>query len=316
MSYNILHNITPLLVPIACALFIFLICGLKAVRVVSNLKKARLSLQNRKKSIPELHKIIATLQIQLSCIVGVILATGCYLVGAVLGNGFVQYSLPLLVIGIIFIMSYFGYKKSQNNVPEDPVEKELNTFLQQVSYTEGSSFTEKNTLELQAFGNEMYMTSHDRIKGFHAGVLVEQYTFNLSDFFFGRSISFTFPQSFSSKIFIIKRDFAHSQLLLRSGVWQEVPLGEANFDATYALFTKEPEHAISTITKAFMQAICNLQSDTFTAQSFYFEDKTLYILLSLPENTHYSLEGQSSEAQLHLLRNDMHCLRTFLDAIR
>ncbi len=249
---------------------------------------------------------------------GALVAAAGLTTGIICNSIALMLALPPLSLALFIL---WLRKTQKNDTPttslglEDPLRQCLEKHLAQAQYDATGGFAEKNTLELQAFGNEMYMKSSEHITGICEGVPYKQYNLELPDFFMGRSMLFTLATPFLSKVFIIKRDFPHSQLLTGSGHWQQIPTGSAHFDAQYATFTKEPEHLSKTLTESIQYALLNLDTAVKVSQCYYMEGQELYVLLPRVEEQVYSQDGYSSEEQISMLKKDMLIVTSFLQLL-
>ncbi len=256
-----------------------------------------------------------SLRIYIWCVGGVCMAIATFTTGMLWGLGESILYLPFVMALPCFFMAHKihrqratgqkgGYLQGQDQLWYAPWEKHF----EQTVYTPASSYAEKNTLEMQAFGNDMYMTQSQHITGRYKDSTFEQYDICLPDYFQGRSLIFRFSTPFSGKLFIIHRDFPCSQLLTYAGVWQKGTSLHEAFNTDYAIFTKDVSTLEHTLNPQIQSAIMHVQKVCAVPQSYYIAENTLYILMPTPNNLAEENSSQSEacvEQQISLIKNIM-----------
>ncbi len=271
-------------------IFILILCALMILGLLGMgllLQKVRL----RKKNSAPL-KDIYPLYRGLCYLGGIVLALATFTTGMFSHLGESILYLPLIPL-FIGALAAEKFRRMQKALPEDPIhpmqalwEKSFGPVL----FTEKSTFAEKNTLESQAFGNDMYMTQSQRIEsvrikdirmeGMHDNTSFAQYSLCLPDYFSGRGITVGFATPFPTTLFIIHKNFPCSQLLTYAGLWQQVPTEQEDFDASYVVFSKEPHTVSKFLTPHYCKALLDFAAYSSAPQSYYFNENTVYIVLT------------------------------------
>ncbi len=240
---------------------------------------------------PATTKRLYSLRIYIWCVGGVSMAIGVFTAGMFLGLGEVILYLPIAAALPCFFMAEKIRRARAScqelSAQEHGEHQEIYTLwgkdFEQISYAPASTYAEKNTLEMQALGNDMYMTKSQHITGTYKDATFEQYDICLPDYFQGRSIVFTFPVSFKDKFFVIHRDFPCSQLLTYAGVWQKGASAQEEFNAIYAIFTKDMDALKQSLSPQIQKAIMHMQNECALPQSYYITENTLYVLMPLAD---------------------------------
>ncbi len=188
--------------------------------------------------------------------------------------------LPLLPLVLGYVAVHVLHRK-RTNLPSQsqmPHAKLWQAHFTNLSYTEKFAFAEKNTLEMQAFGNDMYMSQSHYTQGTYQDKSFTCYDLCLPDYFSGHGLTLHFPEAFGATIYVISKDFPCSQLLTYSGQWQKTSLGQEDFDANYTIFTKNPENITQILSPARCAALLDFAQKCQRAQSYYFSGQEVQII--------------------------------------
>ncbi len=278
-------------------------------------KAQHLAKQNPASNLTRLH-------VQLWCLGGTVLGLMLFTAGMFMHIGEAILYLPLCIAAPCFLQALCLYRRNAAQTKQAPPThhwawEELSKHVTHANYIEKTNFAEKNTLEMQAFGNDMYMSQSHHIQGQYKDLPFEQYDLHLPDYFTGRSLIFTLRQPVSSKIFIIHKDFPCSQLLTYAGLWKKElhaqELGIA-IDSSYTLFSKEMDKAPQDLTAPLIQALKHLQQKYCTPHSYYLENQKLYVLMKY-DLSNSTDNNNDTESKRQLLQQDIHIILETIDIL-
>ncbi len=304
-----------LLIIITCCVFI--VAGIIWLFVLRHkIKKVQGALEQGQGSQEKLSTQLLGYAILMICVLGCVLGLSGFTIGLFFGLGEI---LLLIPIGIAAPFFFWAWKVKQKGIVRASMapnwmDTALTKKLHIHNYTSVSNFAEKSSLEFQAFGNECYMKSRMHLSASYKDISFEYYHIDIPDFFEGLGMRIDMPHAFAEKIFVISRDFPHSQLLKRSGLWKEVPMTSAEFNEAYIVFAKEPDHAKQVLQAQILASMACINTRFACSQSYYFEESSLYILLAGKEAFANCDEQQQRVAFHTNVQHMLHCIDSLQSA--
>lgn len=263
---------------------------------------------------------------------GILLAAGvyCFIAGNAPSGGFALFA-SLAVFGA------GAYHRGKANAlfKERVVARELAKTFGNLEYKPGEWFSDAWVRRLNLFAAYDRSGGDDYIAGEYRGVHFQQCDMFLEreeeeetvnargevttrtkrvDVFRGRAMRFTLARPFAGEVQVVGRRFAGAAIKGAPG-WKRVPTELIDFDETFAVYARDPLHALTVLTPQMILAIFDAAGIVGSSMLVYCNGVSLYMFFSMSRNSFDLGISGSPEKEEERLRRDIELITRFLDTM-